>query len=877
MADTTSGAAFAPRKARPNAALPPDRRAPRSADDPDAGDDAAEYLEIDNQGDYETEIAPDGSLIVTIDEPYENPQVASDEFYENLVLLLPRHILDRIGTEMLRYVEEDKEAREKRDKQRAEAIQRSNLGNEAPGGAEFDGASRAAHPIIAETAIDFEARVMKELWPPAGPVKQRIVGSPTRQKTERAKRKVEHMNWQLTSQIKEAYSTLETSILQSAMGGGAYLALNWDGRLERPKITMLTVDRVWLPYGATDFYSSHRKTYSETISEVEFRHRVDGRMYADLDIPTPAARPEETSSEKASAKVQGKTDPGMNLDGDREIFTIAAYLEVDDETADVLAIEKPQTLYPYLIMVDGGETGSKKVVGLYRNWEPNDKTREAIDHIFEIPFIPWEGGYSIGLAQIIGSLSGAATGALRAILDSGFVRTVPGGLILKGSSTTAQTRRPKVGEFTEIDTGLEAQDIRQRVMQFTTGPADPQLFQILGFIVNAARECIRTTVDETAPNQNPNQPVGTRLSVVEEGLVVFSQIHGRVHQAFNRFLTGLHRLNRLYLPRKLSVDADGKEILVWQRDYQGPMDIQPVSDPTVFSEQQRYAQDLAIQARATQVPQLYKARAVEERWLRRQKIGEDEIKQLLADAPQPHELNAANENLAMGMATPVVVFPEQDHLAHIETHLQFLENPLFGSNPLIAPRFVPAALKHIADHFCFAYVSGVHDMVSRAAGMEATLLLSNDSQVKRRLDQLLALASDAVLKRLSPILQRAQPILQTAMQMAQQMAPKPPMDPATAAVQASLAETQRKTAADQSGAAQNAAELQSKNQIAQGELAAGWARIQAMVSSAQLAAQTKVQTTDMDNETAEDIASSRVAAGSAPGYSTGESLRGGAE
>lgn len=873
MADTFSDT---DQRRKPNAALPADRRTPRSPDDPDVGAESVQdYMSIGLDDEPESEIAPDGSLIITMDDPYENPETASDEFYENLVLILPQNELTRIGTEIMRYVDEDKEARKPRDTQRADAIKRSNLGNEAPGGAEFDGASRAAHPMIAEASIDFEARVMKELWPPSGPVKPRIVGAVTRQKTERANRKVEHMNWQLTTQIKEAYSTLETALIQDSLGGGAYITLVWDHRLKRPRMGMITVDRVWLPHDATDFYSAHRKTYSETLSAVEFRQRIDSREYADVGLSPPSMRPDQTKSEEASAKVEGKVDPGMNLDGSREIYTVSAFLAMSEEMAELLGAEEPGVLYPYLLMIDGSEGGSHKLVGLYRNWEEGDETREALDHIYDIPFIPWEGGYSIGLSQLIGSLAGAATGAMRAILDSAFTRNSVGGLILKGSGTTAQTRRPKIGEYTEVDGSLEAKDIRQLVMPYSFGAPDPQLFQMLSFVVNASREVIQTTVDESRMNQNTNQPVGTRLSVVEEGLVVFSQIHGRIHQAINRLLAGLHRLNRLYLPDQVKADADGKEIMVRRRDYEGPCDIQPVSDPTVFSEQQRYAQDVAIQQRSTQVPQLYNVRYVEERWLRRQKIGDDEIKKLLVDQPQPHEMNASNEALAMSMGTPVVVFPEQNHLAHIESHLQYLASPLFGSNPLIAPRFIPGALKHIADHIAFAYVTVVHQIVSRAAGMEASLLLSSDPQVKRKLDELLAIAGASALSYLAPILEKAQPILTQAMAQLKSMQPPQPVDPAGAAVQASLAETSRKTQADQVGAQTDQAKLSLQAQGQQQENAINWAKVQAMIDDSLRTAQAKLQTTQMDNATAEQISDDRLDAGSQPGFSTGRSMEGG--
>jgi hypothetical protein len=67
-------------------------------------------------------------------------------------------------------------------------------------------------------------------------------------------------------------------------------------------------------------------------------------------------------------------------------------------------------------------------------------------------------------------------------------------------------------------------------------------------------------------------------------------------------------------------------------DFDGPMDVIPVSDPAIFSETQRFAQTQAIMQRAAQVPQLYDPRKVEEMFLRAMKVPDDEVLQ-----PAPSE------------------------------------------------------------------------------------------------------------------------------------------------------------------------------------------------------------------------------------------------
>src|SRR5690606_26258468 len=108
----------------------------------------------------------------------EEESVEEGEFYDNLApqLLASGISLESMATQLLDDIERDKKARELRDKQYAEAIKRTGLGKEAPGGANFEGASRAVHPMLAEAAIDFAARAIKELMPPNGPVKVFVPG-----------------------------------------------------------------------------------------------------------------------------------------------------------------------------------------------------------------------------------------------------------------------------------------------------------------------------------------------------------------------------------------------------------------------------------------------------------------------------------------------------------------------------------------------------------------------------------------------------------------------------------------------------------------------------------------------------------------------------
>jgi hypothetical protein len=280
-------------------------------------------------------------------------------------------------------------------------------------------------------------------------------------------------------------------------------------------------------------------------------------------------------------------------------------------------------------------------------------------------------------------------------------------------------------------------------------------------------------------DQNPNAPVGTTLALIQEGMVVFSSIHARLHNSMARMLRILHRLNAMYLD-----DADVKqevgEVLATRADFEGPMDVVPVSDPAIFSESQRFAQVQAIAQRAAALPQLYNLRKVEERLLETLRVPNPT--ELLVPPMEPKQQNAVNENVAATMGRPVVAFPEQDHIAHLKTHLAYMTNPALGGSQLIAPAYLPVILGHIKEHLALWYASSVLELAEDTSGIDISEDMKNlkDNEARRAFDRMLAEASQSVVADATEVFSSLPPVIEQAMKMMQQLMPQPPQDPRTA-------------------------------------------------------------------------------------------------
>jgi hypothetical protein len=731
--------------------------------------------------DSEIQETPDGGAIVTMPDDFRGPSDDTD-FYENLADTVNLIDLSKLSTRYLDLLDKDKEARKKRDKQYEDGIKRTGLGDEAPGGANFMGASRVVHPVMAEVCVDFAASAIKEMFPPDGPVRTHILGEVTDEKTEIAERKRDYMNWQLTEQIPEFRDETEQLLTQLPLGGSQYLKLWFDEKLRRPCAEFIPIDNILLPFAAANFYSAQRVSEIQDITEWEFDNRIKAGLYRDISYIRASAEPEESGPQKATNEIEGR-ESDENEDGLRRVFHIYTWLELEDDNFS------EGEMAPYILMIDETE---HKVLGLYRNWEMGDKTMTKLDWLIEFKFIPWRGAYAIGLPHLIGGLSAALTGALRALLDTAHVNNSLTMLKLKGGRNSGQTQQPEMTQVTEIEAAPGIDDIRKIAMPMPFNPPSPVLFELLGWLDTAAKGVV-STAEEKIADVNSNMPVGTTQALIEQGAKVFSSIHARLHDSQRRVLGVLGRINRWYLDEQKKGDMVA-DLAVTKQDFERNTDVVPVSDPHIFSETQRMAQSQAVLALMEKYPNEFNQKAVLGRILKQMKV--PNISELMPAAAKPDEVDAANENAAMALGKPAFAYPRQDQLAHIQAHLNFALDPTLGSNPLVAQVYVPQVLEHIKQHMMLWYTNQMTTYVT--GGTELSLQKYEKNKLAGMVDKAIALASDHVKMDSQQTFAKVVPALQQLGKMMAQFAPKPPVDPESQAVlQASMAETQRRAARDQ--------------------------------------------------------------------------------
>ena len=727
----------------------------------------------------EMEEQDDGSAIVTIEDgPEFNP-----EFYDNLADSIDPSELSTLAFRYLDLLETDKEARSLRDKQYEEGIRRTGMGNDAPGGATFMGASKVVHPAMAEGCVDFASRAIKEMFPPDGPVKTKILGKMDDLKSAKSERKRDYLNWQITDQIEEFKDEQEQLLTQLPLGGSQYFKLWFDEQKKRPCVEFLPIDRVILPFAATNFYTAQRAAEVHEITQYEFERRIRTGMYRDVNYVKASGTLDQNKVEQANNKIEGKQFED-NKDGLRKVYHIYCYLELEDD-------KKTKGEHaPYILMVDELDN---QVVGLYRNWEEADDTRTKLDWVVEFKFIPWRGAYAIGLPHLIGGLSAALTGALRALLDTAHINNSATMLKLKGAKISGQSQQVDVTQIIEIEGAPGVQDIRQIAMPMPFNPPSPVLFELLGWLDTAAKGVV-TSSEEKIADINSNAPVGTTQALIEQGAAVFSSIHARMHDSQARVLKILCRLNRWHFDemKKGDVVAD---LEITREDFDKNTDVVPVSDPHIFSETQRMAQNQAVLALAEKHPEQFNISAVLSRMLKQMKV--PNINELMKDVPAPEQRTSADENAALLIGQPAYAYLQQDHIAHIQDHLQFALNPFLGQSPFADPNYLNNLIEHLKQHMTLWYLNRSNGYVQDSVGKPVDDY--DDPALTATIDKVYTTIGAHVMLDTQQVFGQFQQAMAQIIQMAQQRKNAPAALPPDAQVvkDTNMAETQRKTAKDQ--------------------------------------------------------------------------------
>jgi len=640
-------------------------------------------LQIEDFGDDEVLIGdPELDIMQDVD----------SEFDSNLAEEIPEKELKAKASSLVRMYEEDREARsdwEERYKAGLRTVDPDGGMSEEEDARASRGLSTVVHPMIAEAATQFNARAIAELYPSGGPVKSIIVGNPDEEVEEQARRVKDYMNYQITQEMPEYFPDLDKMLFQLPLVGHAFKKVWWDANLDRQCSKFVKAEDFVVAPESTDLYTSQRYTHLIRMPRNDFNKYVAAGWYLNSEYSGDGIDPSGDTTED----IEG-VDPYSNSDETMTLLEMHVYDSFDGiDGAEDSDGDDNVVGVPYVITVD---YDAEKVLSVRRNWDAEDEKMKRLDWFVSYPFLPGVGFYGFGLYHLIGGLGKAATGSLRALLDSAAFANMQGGFKLKGRVTGGELQI-NPGEFADLDATVD--DVNKAIMPLPFKEPSGALFNLLGFITEAGQRFANTS-DMNVGDVNPNAPVGTTVALIEQGSKSFSAIHKRLHYAQGQEFKLLAKLNAKYLPDQFEFAVSGSSEMIYAADFDARIDVIPVSDPNIFSTAQRIAQAQSILQMANAAPQLHNIYEAYKRMYEAIRI--PNIDQILIEPKEAVRLDPIDENMSVMYGKPIRAFPEQDHDSHIAVHMQFMQDPSLAGNPGAAA-MQPLLVAHIAEHVALLY------------------------------------------------------------------------------------------------------------------------------------------------------------------------------
>ena len=708
-----------------------------------------------------------GGLEILIDPDAEGP-----DFYKNLAEEIDEPALQSLGDELLGFVQDDLDSRKDWERTYKEGLVLLGLKYEERT-EPWDGACGVFHPMITEAVVRFQSETIMETFPAQGPVKTKIIGKDTRQKEEAAARVKEDMNYELTERMPEFRMEHERMLWNLPATGSAFKKVYFDPNLQRQTSVFVPAEDIIVAYGTVGLESAERVTHRMYKTGNEIRKLQVAGFYRDIDLGEPTRSKNELQEKKDK-------ESGMSaINDDRYILyeihanlDLPGYEDMEDKEPTGIAI-------PYVVTVLEG-TGD--ILSVRRNYYEDDETKSRRDHFVHYVYIPGFGFYGFGLFHLIGGFAKSATSIMRQLVDAGTLSNLPGGLKSRGLRIKGDDTPIAPGEFRDVDVGSGA--LRDNILPLPYKEPSATLYQLLGTIVEEGRR-FAATADMKISDMSAQAPVGTTLALLERMLKVMSAVQARVHYAFKHELKLLSAIIRDYTDDDYDYDPASGPRVAKRADYD-MVEIIPVSDPNAATMSQRVVQYQAVIQLAQMAPQVYDIPALHRQML--EVLGIRNAAKLVPMEDDQTPKDPITENMNALKLKPLKAFMYQDHTAHIQTHMNMMNDPavaaLIGQNPQ-ASLIVGALQAHIAEHLGYQYRRQVQDAIGTPLpGPEEKIPEAMEVQISK----MVAEGSQIVL---------AQSLQAKAQQQALQNAQDPIMMAEMQKLQIQQAEVQRKAQKDQ--------------------------------------------------------------------------------
>ena len=613
------------------------------------------------------------------------------EFGANLSDFIDDNILNKLASDILESINQDKESRSDWENTYTDGLKYLGMKFDEGRSQPFEGSSGVIHPILAEAVTQFQAQAYKEMLPQKGPVKTQIIGARTVETETQADRVQEYMNFYIMNVMEDYDPELDMLLFYLPLAGSAFKKVYFDNVLNRAVSKFIAPEDLIVPYEASDLSSAERVTHAISMSVNEIKKQQLSGFYADVDVGVNSYDGDESEVETEIDKLQG-IKASYAEDRDHTVYEVHTIIDLEG-FEDAGEDGEPTGLkLPYIVTID---EQSEQVLAIRRNYNEGDPYKNKINFFVQYKFLTGLGFYGLGLSHMIGVISKASTSILRQLIDAGTLANLPAGFKARGMRIRDEDDPLQPGEFRDIDT--TGGSLRDNLIPLPIKEPSQVLMSLLGILVDSGKR-FAAIADTNIGDANAAMPVGTTVALLERGTKVMSAIHKRLHYSQRLEFQLLAKVFSEYLPPDYGYDTGTGPGAIKQTDFDDRIDIVPVSDPNIFSQSQRItlAQELLTMVQSN--PDIHGPIGMFEAYRRMYSaLGVDNVDALLQPPPDttPKPIDSGLENSGLMMGQPQQAFESQNHQSHIEAHRSLFLTQVVKENPQIQSIIISHCMQHL--------------------------------------------------------------------------------------------------------------------------------------------------------------------------------------
>ena len=116
----------------------------------------------------------------------------------------------------------------------------------------FRGSSGVTHPLLAESAQQFQAQAFNEVLPAGGPLRTQIMCEESHAKADQAKRVRQFMNYYITSVMEDSTPAKDPMLFYLPLPGSTFKKTYYDEVMDRAVSKFVPAQNLDVPYTNSD-------------------------------------------------------------------------------------------------------------------------------------------------------------------------------------------------------------------------------------------------------------------------------------------------------------------------------------------------------------------------------------------------------------------------------------------------------------------------------------------------------------------------------------------------------------------------------------------------------------------------------------------------